>query len=165
MLDMREWQRSFVDRCHSVKIRNYPKNWAFGKFPKTPGISEISGWFIFQTWETSQKASYLENFPKSQIFKKKIHHPEIPIGIWEIWRIPQIPGNLGKSQMPRNLRNFFKSIIGVGSCICLRWRVGWGVKGVYLVSKRGGGDMKPHPFSILYIHYTDWNSIIYILED
>ena len=100
----------------TVKIRNYPKTWAFGKFPKTPGISEISGWFIFQTWETSQKASYLENFPKSQIFKKKIHHPEIPIGIWEIWRIPQIPGILQISEKFTKFL-FLKSLFAGGSSL------------------------------------------------
>ena len=104
-----------------------------GNSLRFPVLGEFS-WFP-SIWGIPQISPSLRNFQNL----KNIPFFNSFGNLREISGIPQIPGNLGKSQMPRNLRNFFKSIIGVGSCICLRWRVGWGVKGVYLVSKRGGG--------------------------
>ena len=63
--------------------------------------------------------SYLGNFPNTQTsgeFPKyivileiskilKIYKPQIFNGIWKISGIPQMPGNLEKSQIPGNLGN------------------------------------------------------------
>ena len=52
---------------------NFPNTQTFGEFPKYPVIREIS-----------------------KILK--IYQPQISSGIWEIWRITQMPGNQGNFQ-------------------------------------------------------------------
>ena len=68
-------------------LENFPNFHRFEEFPKYPLIWEISKILI-------------------------IYHPKIPIEIWEISGMPQIPGNFGNSQIPI----FFKSTNAVRSC-------------------------------------------------
>jgi len=73
-------------------LGNFPDNQAFGKFPRYPGI-----------WEISQIPRHLGNFPDTQAFGKFPRYPSI-------WDIFQIPRNLGNSpNSHRYLRvEFFK---------------------------------------------------------
>ena len=94
-------------------LRNFPDTQAFGKFPRYPGIWEISqipigiwGWYNLKILETSQMTEYVsQNIPRISgylgnssnvwVFGEflviweiskilKIYHTQISVGIWEI---------------------------------------------------------------------------------
>ena len=68
-------------------IWNSQNTWESGKFL---GESQVGLFFNYRN------SSEISQIP-SHFWNLKIYHPQIPIGIWEIWGIPQIPGNLAIS--------------------------------------------------------------------
>jgi len=73
-----------------VNLRNFPKAWVSGKFPKCLAI-----------WEISQISGFLGNFPNASKFAGNfLVFLKFPSGISRIlgiWKNFQIPRNLGKS--------------------------------------------------------------------
>ena len=96
-------------------LGNFPDTQLFGKFPRYPGIWEISGiWglFIFKILEIPQMPGYLGNFPDTQTRCSKYLRVVFFLNsgnFWLDWIFGEFPKSLGIweiFQKPRHLWNF-----------------------------------------------------------